>query len=409
MKIHYNAWSDAILAIFGQYSNMPQAPLENVREAPPHRTVTDTEPPRRARPPRRRWRRGFGGVTIFTAIYLVVLVYPPLRMMSLVVSDWSPGPLSLFAIIVLPLLGRTVHDYWPGLVTRRIATVATTWLGICFVALSILVPFELARLALWLVGSSALLTDTDAAWLPLVLLVGLCSYALFNALHARVKHVDIDTKGRVEPTRLVQISDAHLGSREPKYFERVIRRIGKLSPDYLLITGDLIDSTSVVPHLDCLAELDMPIYYVTGNHERYAGLDPILTKLEAVGVRLMRNRAEVDRGIQFIGIDDADARDTVRRGLASVHVDPHRFSILLYHRPDGFEDAAAAGVDLMLSGHTHNGQIVPFNLFVRRMYPRIKGLYRHGNARLHVSTGTGTWGPVMRLGSFCEITLIHLH
>lgn len=379
---------------------MPQSGTDNVGAAATH---APAQPERR----RRRRRRGFGLLT-FTAIYLVVLVYPPIRIAGLVLENWSPGPLELFAIIVLPLLGRTLHDYWPGLVTRRISVVATTWLGICFVGIAVLVPFEITHLVLWTLGSSSVLTDTGAAWVPLVLLVGLSCYALFNALHARVKIVRIDTHGRVQPTRLVQISDVHLGSREPKYFERVIRRVGDLAPDYLLITGDLIDSTDVVHHLDCLGELDMPVYYVTGNHERYAGLDPILAKLESVGVQLLRNRTETRDDIQFIGIDDAEARDTVRHGLASLDVDLHRFSILLYHRPDGFEDAAEAGVDLMLSGHTHNGQIVPFNLLVRRMYPRIKGLYKHGDARLHVSAGTGTWGPVMRLGSYCEITLVEL-
>ena len=389
---------------------MPQSGIDNVGEAASAAaasaaaaTSTPAQPERR----RRRRRRGFGLLT-FTAIYLVVLVYPPIRIAGLVLENWSPGPLELLAIIVLPLLGRTLHDYWPGLVTRRISVIATTWLGICFVGVAVLVPFEITYLALWSVGSSSVLTDTGAAWVPLVLLVGLSCYALFNALHARVKNVRIDTHGRVKPTRLAQISDAHLGSREPNYFKRVIRRIKDLAPDYLLITGDLIDSTDVVHHLDCLGELDMPVYYVTGNHERYAGLDPILAKLESVGVQLLRNRTETRDDIQFIGIDDAEARDTVRNGLASLDVDPDRFSILLYHRPDGFEDAAEAGVDLMLSGHTHNGQIVPFNLFVKRMYPRIKGMYTLGDARLHVSAGTGTWGPVMRLGSYCEITLVEL-
>jgi predicted MPP superfamily phosphohydrolase len=387
---------------------MPQSSVDKVPTVEPTSVQPRVPSAETASRPRRRWRRGFVGLTTFTTIYLLVLVYPPIRIATLVLEDWSPGPLAVFAIIVLPLLGRTVHDYWPGLVTRRIATIATTWLGICFVGLAVLVPFEITHLVLTLVGSSAMLTDTAAAWVPLILVVGLSAYALFNALHARVKNVRIDTRGRVKPTRLAQISDSHLGSREPEYFRRVIRRIKDLAPDYLLITGDLIDSTSVVHHLDCLAQLDCPIYYVTGNHERYAGLDPILAKLDALGVQLMRNRTHVQDDIQFIGIDDAEPHDTVRRRIANLDVDPHRFSILLYHRPDGFEDAAAAGVDLMLCGHTHNGQIVPFNLLVRRMYPRIKGLYRHGDAHLHVSTGTGTWGPVMRLGSYCEITLVHL-
>jgi predicted MPP superfamily phosphohydrolase len=80
----------------------------------------------------------------------------------------------------------------------------------------------------------------------------------------------------------------------------------------------------------------------------------------------------------------------------------------MYHRPDGLEAAAEAGLDLMLSGHTHNGQIYPFSLLVRSQFSRICGRYQQGDTTLYVSPGTGTWGPVMRLGSANEVTLIEL-
>ena len=82
--------------------------------------------------------------------------------------------------------------------------------------------------------------------------------------------------------------------------------------------------------------------------------------------------------------------------------------MLLYHRPRGLESAAEAGVDLMISGHTHNGQIMPFNLAVRKVFDKVKGMYRHGKTRLYVSQGTGTWGPVMRVGTLSEITLFEI-
>ena len=112
--------------------------------------------------------------------------------------------------------------------------------------------------------------------------------------------------------------------------------------------------------------------------------------------------------MQLIGIDDAEPKSQVSKVLNTLQPDPEGYRVLLYHRPDGADDAARWGVDLMLCGHTHNGQIVPFNFLVRRIFPRIKGLYEIDDMRLYVSPGTGTWGPILRLGSRCEISIITL-
>ena len=98
----------------------------------------------------------------------------------------------------------------------------------------------------------------------------------------------------------------------------------------------------------------------------------------------------------------------MRRRLEALKPDPEALPVLLYHRPDGARDAAAWGARLMLCGHTHNGQIVPFNQVVRRVFPLIQGRYQVDGMTLYVSPGTGTWGPVLRLGSRCEITRLRL-
>ena len=123
---------------------------------------------------------------------------------------------------------------------------------------------------------------------------------------------------------------------------------------------------------------------------------------------MLRNQAVIDDGVQFIGIDDMDDAMQVSRQIARIPVATEPYVILLYHRPRGLQAAADAGVDLMLSGHTHNGQIVPFNFVVKRVFEQIRGLYYHGQTTLYVSTGTGTWGPIMRLGTRSEITLIEV-
>ena len=112
--------------------------------------------------------------------------------------------------------------------------------------------------------------------------------------------------------------------------------------------------------------------------------------------------------LQITGIDDAEARDQVARELPAFKPDNERFQILLYHRPDGADAAANWGAHLMLTGHTHRGQVFPFYYLVKRVFPNIYGRYQAPGFTLYVSPGTGTWGPVMRLGSRCEITLIRL-
>ena len=123
---------------------------------------------------------------------------------------------------------------------------------------------------------------------------------------------------------------------------------------------------------------------------------------------MLRNAQVVFQDLQLIGIDDADARNQVARHLPTLPALQDKYRILLYHRPDGAEAAAAWGAHMMLCGHTHNGQILPFNLLVRRIFPRLLGRYQIGQLTLYVSPGTGTWGPVLRLGSRCEISMICL-
>ena len=208
----------------------------------------------------------------------------------------------------------------------------------------------------------------------------------------------------------MQITDVHIGSRSAKFLELIVNRINALEPDFLCITGDFIDATGVPEEdLKSLQELNCPIYFSIGNHERYEDLDEILVRLRNLGVQVLRTESVDARGdIQVIGVDDRDDALQVERELGRLEVKQDAFGILLYHRPRGIEAAAEAGIDLMLSGHTHNGQIFPFNLVVNRVFDKVVGMYHHDSSRLYVSQGTGTWGPVMRFGTRSEITLFEV-
>ena len=213
----------------------------------------------------------------------------------------------------------------------------------------------------------------------------------------------------VAPLRFVQITDVHIGSRSAAFLERVMQKVNGLDSQFLCITGDFIDAPGIGEEkLSALRSCPVPIYFCIGNHERYEDLDDILGRLQRLGVTVLRTATSTQGAVQLIGIDDSENPSQVEREIARLEIDPQRFVLLLYHRPRGLAAAAAAGVDLMISGHTHNGQIVPFNLVVKNVFEQIVGLFTHGDTKLYVSPGTGTWGPVMRLGSRGELTLFEV-
>ena len=238
-------------------------------------------------------------------------------------------------------------------------------------------------------------------------LLTLIAVVASHLLH--VKKVELSSIKLKNPHNIVQISDVHIGSRQGGFMRRIVNKINSLSPDSVVITGDLIDSSAVeIDALKPLAEIAAPTYFVIGNHERYADLPKILQILNELEVQVLRQASIIQGDIQFVGIDDADRRDQVNNKLPETPISEGLFNVLLYHRPVGWAAARQAGMDLMLSGHTHNGQIFPFNFLVKQQFDRIKGLYQNEGASLYVSSGTGTWGPLMRLGTSNEITLIHL-
>lgn len=349
-------------------------------------------------------RRYVAPIAVVSLFYFGLLVYPVVRIWMLVLPP--PDTPALLVIMAGPLLLRLAAEVVPGGPGRWLASIALTWLGVCFLAFAVVVPWELVRLAVPL---------EPGLWgfLLLGVIGALSLYGFANAQRLVVGERNVEAPpelaDRVGGLRLAQISDVHIGSRQPGFLRRVVARVNALKPDYVLVTGDLIDFRGIPRSaLEPLAALSAPTYFIIGNHERYVDLNAICERLESLGVEVLRNRSVNVGPLQIVGIDDADAKDQVGKQLAALSPEPDQYRILLYHRPDGAEDAAEWGAHLMLCGHTHNGQIVPFNFLVRRFFPRIAGNYRIGDLTLYVSPGTGTWGPVLRLGSRSEIGMISL-
>jgi len=236
------------------------------------------------------------------------------------------------------------------------------------------------------------------------------AWGLSKAWQPKLVTVPLSSPKVKKTVQFAQISDVHIGSRSPRFLRQVMNRIKLMDIDFLCITGDLIDQVGITTEqLESLGTFNKPIYFCIGNHERYEDLENIIRRLKSLGVNVLRNQTITAEGIQFIGIDDSADANQVALELPNINVLKDHYSILLYHRPQGLEAANKYGIDLKLSGHTHNGQIKPFDLAVKRIFKYHKGLYNHGSTTLYVNQGTGTWGPTMRLGTFCEITLFKLN
>jgi predicted MPP superfamily phosphohydrolase len=304
-------------------------------------------------------------------------------------------------ILTFSFLGAAMLERRFGnMLTRVLYILASHWMGIAMILLSCLVVYEAVNLIFKIqrpYGGMAVLTIAAITSM----------YAMINA---RILHVTTVEMPATVDMDIVQLSDIHLGSVGSEFLSRIAEKTNTLNPDVVVITGDLVDShhrldSAALARLD---DIKAPVFFVLGNHERYAGLANVMSLLEATEIKTLRNESVEFGGLQIIGIDDREDENQVANQLKNIRIDPVRFSVLLYHRPEGLEAASKAGIDLMLCGHTHNGQIFPFNYYVRRHYRYMKGLFKHKGCCLYVSAGTGTWGPRMRLGSKCEIVLLRL-
>ena len=345
---------------------------------------------------------------VVVTVYYLIFGYAQLAAAGLLFPDWRPGPPELLVLLVGPAAGWLVHQARRNTWTRWVLRAVYLWVGLGFLLLCVVVPVQLARLLGLPDESAAVILAAAFAWLAL--------WSIVNAHRIAVRRIGLSSPKLDRAVRIAQMSDVHVGSRGPGFLPRIVRQVNALAPDAVLVTGDLIDLMQLPDDaLDAIGGLEAPAFFAIGNHERYIGSDAVCARLESLGVTVLRN-AHTDCGaLRIIGIDDAEAKAQVARELArtGAEAEPGErarppFTILMYHRPDGAEDAARHGVDLMLCGHTHNGQIVPFNWIVKRYFHRIVGRFDVDGMVLYVSPGTGTWGPTMRLGSSNEITVFEL-
>jgi predicted MPP superfamily phosphohydrolase len=340
-------------------------------------------------------------VTAFVAVCGLLNYYVLWRFSGFFGIKRGPAFWAVLTILTLSyVVSIWLHDVLPDKLTALLHDAAALWLGIGLLLVSAMLIYEVLKYIIKL--------QPPVAGTAIILVVSaLGAYAMINARRIHIKEVQIPAPLDMN---LVHLSDIHLGSDGKDFLARIVDMTNTCSPDAVLITGDLLDPRSGITAQDltCLDRLSAPVFFVIGNHEHYTGIATVLQLLSSTQVKVLRNEKADCGDIQIIGIDDSGNPRQVAEMLRRIPFDGARYNVLMYHRPQGFEAAADAGIDLMLAGHTHNGQIVPFNLLVRLAFSRVRGLHRYRDSFLMVSTGTGTWGPKMRLGSKNEILLLKL-
>lgn len=332
--------------------------------------------------------------------------------------------LMVFALFLVRALEQ--HDY--ELPARALAYITYFWMAVLFLFFCGSLLFDLAGLAIrtagW-IGRSDVTPYLLSARMPFFVSLGLslsiCTYGYFEARNIRPERVVVETAKLppgIDRLTIAQISDVHLGLLvRCDRLEEMLKVVKAAKPDIFLSTGDLVDAQ--INQMTGLAELLREIktkygnYAVTGNHEYFAGIDKALAFTREAGFTVLQNEARAVGPITIAGVDDRTAvqmnleKPVSEKELLS-KLPQDRFTLFLKHQP--IINRATPGLfDLQLSGHTHKGQIFPFTLLTRILFPLNAGAYDLGSGSLlHVSRGTGTWGPPIRFLAPPEVTIIEL-
>lgn len=326
--------------------------------------------------------------------------------------------IAFFVLATSFITGALLGFHYSGPVVSFIYKVAAVWLGLLNFLFWAACVCWVAALFLSLAAPGA--APAARPWIGTVLFgtaVLTSVYGIINSRHIRERRVTVALpnlppawKGR---TALL-ITDLHLGNINATGFARRIAAIARrLDPSVIFLAGDLYDGSKADPDRIAapLFELSPPfgLYFCGGNHEDFGDASAYETAITRGGIRVLHNERIIVDGLQVIGVSYADSTYPahLRAYLENLHLTAGPASILLNHVPHRLPIVEQTGVSLQLSGHTHGGQIFPFTLIVRWVYGKFThGLHRFGGLQVLTSSGAGTWGPPMRVGTDPEVVLI---
>jgi uncharacterized protein len=377
----------------------------------------------------------------FIIFYGIVLTIYILINYYIFIRGWQSLPpgsqgrsiyLGLFIFLSLSYIaGRVLERYWLGQPTTILLWSGSFWLGAMVYFILILLVIDFVRLLNLLVPIIPSVWMNNPIQTKLILftwtiiLVSVISIAAhINTWYPATTTLNLELEGKnsqMRSVRIVMVSDIHLGSLTPKNrVDRLVRKINSYNPDIILTAGDVLDEdVGPVIHRDLgisLKKLTAPlgVYGITGNHEYIGGVSEAADYLTSHGIVLIRDSViKINDSFYLAGREDRSIdtfSENKRKSVEELlgHITDDLPIILLDHQPYDLEKSAVAGADLQLSGHTHHGQLWPFNFITRAIYTISRGYGEIDGMKVYVSNGIGTWGPPMRLGSRPEIVVINV-
>lgn len=360
----------------------------------------------------------------FVGVFILLNMYISKRFIQkLDIKDKTKNYLRIFLVvnffgIIGYMLGRYYFD-----VPNWLYFLFSLPIGVLFLLFCTAVIYDISRVIL----SKSPISDSRRLFFKksldissFVFASSISARSIYEARFVKLEKVDVSIKNLKKEYTIAQLSDIHIGGLiDAAFIKDIVQRVNALKPDVVVITGDLVDidiSKAQAP-LHELQKLDSTYgtYFIVGNHEYFHGIEQIMTKVKSLGIRVLENEnlyiGEDGEGFNLAGVYDVF-------GYRAKHHEPDLYealknkkdspTVLLAHQPRYIEEVGS-GVDLILSGHTHGGQLYPFKFLVKLQQPYISGLHQHTQElQIYVNKGTGFWGPPMRLGATSEITLLSL-
>lgn len=361
---------------------------------------------------------------IFLGVFLLLNLYISRRLIAhLDIKGSYKKTFRWFLVLnYLGIIGYMLARYSPSL-DNTLYFLLSVPIGVLFLLFCTTLIYDLSRVMLRFTPLSEkrryfFKRSLDIS--SLVAATALSGTALYNARHVELEKVSIKIKNLKKEYKIIQLSDIHIGGLiDVAFIREIVERVNKTKPDLVVITGDLVDIELKYAH-EALKELqrlqsNYGTYFVVGNHEYFHGVAEIIDTLNDLGIRVLENEniyiGEAESGFNLVGVYDVmgyriDAYiPDIHKALDGIQSSP---TILLAHQPRYIHEVPHS-VDLVLSGHTHGGQLYPFRALVKLQQPYVSGLHQHTKEmQIYVNKGTGFWGPPMRLGANSEITEITL-
>ncbi|QJD87985.1 metallophosphoesterase [Cohnella herbarum] len=311
-------------------------------------------------------------------------------------------------------------------VGRLLKVIGSYYIFIMEAGLILFAVSDLIKLVLWISGANLQDYALYANGVIVIVLIALTAIGSWNAWSPIVRKYELEiakppVEGGQREWTIAMASDIHLGNVVGRrHLAKLVKWVNDVKPDLVLLPGDVIDD-SIEPFIrnkmgEVLGQLRAKrgVFAVLGNHEYFGGhIDQYVEEMKRIGIRVLQDEtADIGGELFVVGRKDktAESMDSSRKSVAELTrpLDGSKPIILIDHQPTKFAQAAEAGADVMLSGHTHRGQFAPNHLFTKRLFELDWGYMRKGAMHVIVSSGFGSWGPPIRIGSRSEMILLHI-